>query len=59
MRPTQSTITPNLLCTSWHGQGLYVWPVGFVLGSDLAAFTQRDIEVGSVAMILINETSKE
>ena len=59
MRPTQSTIIPNLLCTSWHGQGLYVRPVGSVLGSDLAAFTQRDIEVGSVAKILINETSKE
>ena len=43
------------MCTSWHGQGLYVRPVG----SDLAAFTQRDIEVGSVAKILINETSKE
>ena len=43
MRPTLSTITPNLLCTSWHGQGLYVRTVGFVHGSDLAAFTQRDI----------------
>ena len=50
VRPTQSTITPNLLCTSWNGQGLYVRPVGFVLGSDLAVFKRWEVWLRFLSM---------
>ena len=30
---------------SWHGQGLFERPVGFVLGSDLAEFIQNRLKI--------------